>query len=242
MGKKLRQAVAGTLAVLGLGAPAAAAEPARPGPILGMFRDMRLGVHARRALHADPELKKLNLTVKVEDGAATLWGPVPSADLERRALALLEEVPGIQRVRSELYVVPGAGQPKKILFDLLPPPIVVQVASPDRDTGELKRDLMTPAETTSGRSQPNLPRLDGPRPIRDGPSAEGRAQARPEGRSLVEVIEELRRGNRRYDGIHLAVRGGVVCVWAEEVAEENVEAFARAVRAVPGVKEVKHGE
>jgi hypothetical protein len=247
MGIHSRCALGGALALAALslgGGPAPAAE--RRPPVLGLFRDMRLGVHARRALNADGDLKKLNLAVRVDGGEATIWGPIPSAELERRAVALLEEVRGIRRVRSELYVVSGAGQPKQSLLDLLPPPTVVQVASPDRDRGELRRDLLTPAETTSGRREqtsigPSLPRLDGPRPVRRPAQSERRAEARPAGRSLVEAIEDLRRGQRRFDGIRFAVQGAVVRLWADDVPEEDVEAFTRAVRAVPGVRDVKPG-
>jgi hypothetical protein len=242
MGKRARCALFGALLVALC--PGGLARAADSAGVRGLFRDMRLGVQARRALAADEGLKKLNLTVRVENGEATVWGPVPSSELERRAVALLGEVNGIRRVRSELYIVPGAGEPAPALLALLPPPTVVQVASPDRDTGELKRDLLTPAATTSGGGREtgpaplSVPRLDGPRPVR-GAQVEHSDVTRPPGPSLVEVIEELRRADRRYDGIRFTVRGGVVRVSADDVAEEDVEAFSRAVRAVPGVKEVK---
>ena len=70
--------VAGLL--LTVSAPAGAVDsPPRPPPsALGLIGDLRLTVLARRALQGDPALGRLNLGVRVRDGVATVWGPVPS--------------------------------------------------------------------------------------------------------------------------------------------------------------------
>jgi hypothetical protein len=103
------------------------------------LRDIRLTVHARRALAEDKTLARLNLGVKVRAGVATLRGPVPSADHIRRAVRTLEQVPGIHEVRSELYVSPTATPDDPLLvLPLRPdPPTSTQSASPDRVSGSL---------------------------------------------------------------------------------------------------------
>src|SRR5262249_12700700 len=66
-----------------------------PAPSL---RDMGLAVHVRGALMEDAELASYNVGVKVRDGVAVLWGPLPSAELQRRALKRAEEVRGVLSV------------------------------------------------------------------------------------------------------------------------------------------------
>jgi hypothetical protein len=59
---------------------------------------------ARHALQQDALLAPLQIGVRVENRVATLWGPVPSADLVKHAVACLRELPELRAVRSELHV------------------------------------------------------------------------------------------------------------------------------------------
>ena len=67
-------------------------------------RDLQVMVHVRRALKEDPALAELNIGVRVRDGVATLWGPVPSEDVIPKARKVLESVRGVLGVASDLYV------------------------------------------------------------------------------------------------------------------------------------------
>src|SRR5947207_6099690 len=48
-------------------------------------QDLGHTIQARRLLLEDPDLAPLNLGVRVRNRVATLWGPVPSADLALKA-------------------------------------------------------------------------------------------------------------------------------------------------------------
>src|SRR4051794_23423697 len=70
-----------------------------PGKFFPRLHDVRLTSHARRALLEDCQLAPLNLGVKVKDGVATLWGPVPSEKVAEEALERVKGVEGIAGVR-----------------------------------------------------------------------------------------------------------------------------------------------
>src|SRR5262249_51834378 len=59
------------------------------------YRDLQLTVHVRRALREEEALAAVNVGVRVRDGVAILWGPVPSAEVIAKALARIEKVQGI---------------------------------------------------------------------------------------------------------------------------------------------------
>src|SRR4051794_30611561 len=87
---------------------------AEPGPAPGSkagsipfgMRDGQLMIAVRRSLMEDATLAPLNLGVGVRHGVATLWGPVPTAAAALRALERARKVPGLDEVRSELYLRP----------------------------------------------------------------------------------------------------------------------------------------
>lgn len=83
-------------------ASAEAAEPLRPP--LSFLRDLRLSIQARRALRNDSVLAKHNLGVEVRDGLAVAWGPVPDAATARRVVAVLDQIAGIDEVKTEFHV------------------------------------------------------------------------------------------------------------------------------------------
>jgi hyperosmotically inducible protein len=75
------------------------AEPTSP-----RERDMKLALRARKALQGHKDLMSLNLGVRSQAGVLILWGPVPSAELESKAVQLLRQLPGVRQVQSELYL------------------------------------------------------------------------------------------------------------------------------------------
>jgi hypothetical protein len=75
--------------------------PSRPTRELS---DWELAHCARVAFWQDAELAPHNLQVSVEQGVATVDGPVPSEYLRKRALALLQRLRGIRGVRDHVRV------------------------------------------------------------------------------------------------------------------------------------------
>src|SRR5438874_2131150 len=73
-------------------------------------RDLVLTIQARRALLHDPELELLNLGVCIRNRVATLWGPVPSAELSFKAEVCLRGLLELVEVRNDL-LVSGDGTP-----------------------------------------------------------------------------------------------------------------------------------
>jgi gas vesicle protein len=57
----------------------------------------------REALESDPEVRD-RIEVEVEDGVATLRGPVPSESLADELVSRVREVPGVKAVSPELTV------------------------------------------------------------------------------------------------------------------------------------------
>jgi hypothetical protein len=68
-------------------------------------RDMAHTIQVRRLLLLDPELAPLNLGVRVRNRVATLWGPVPTAELGFKAEARLRTLLELIEVRNELIVI-----------------------------------------------------------------------------------------------------------------------------------------
>lgn len=67
-------------------------------------RDLERELHARAALQRDRELVSFNLIVRVEQGVATVSGPVPSRELGERAVRILKKVRDIHEVRNQTRV------------------------------------------------------------------------------------------------------------------------------------------
>lgn len=66
-------------------------------------RDVFLTLKARQALRQDDEVAALRLTVHVQRGVATVWGPVTSPEQAERARRLVEAVAGVYEVRDDCY-------------------------------------------------------------------------------------------------------------------------------------------
>jgi BON domain-containing protein len=66
--------------------------------------DWEIATCVRTALWQDKELAPLNLQVSVEQGVATVDGPVPSDYLRRKTLAVVQALRGIRGVRDHLHV------------------------------------------------------------------------------------------------------------------------------------------
>ncbi len=210
-----------------LGAVEAPSRP--PASALGLIRDLRLTVLARRAFQNDRELAPLNLGVRVRDGVATVWGPVPSADTARLVIARLEAITGIDEVRSELQVrrpdrppVPELGIPIRV-------PTRVEAAKPVERTVECR-----PGEERPGKLPPMkaLPLPTQPAPKRD------RVTSRPAEPPLQVAVDRVRQSSSRFRSIPVELRGNVVVITRSGSDDEDVVALAQALRRVRGVAEV----
>jgi len=81
---------------------AAGSNPVRAGEA----EDLALTLAGRKALAQDKTLAAFNIGVRVENGAAELFGVVPTANAAARAEATLKSVSGIRFVTKELHVLP----------------------------------------------------------------------------------------------------------------------------------------
>jgi hypothetical protein len=192
-------------------------------------------IRARAALSSDPELASLNLGVKVRKGVATLWGPIPSEELIRRAIRTLEKVRGIYEVRSELFVV--APQPGLVVLPMPDPPARSESASPDRRAGrldELTGRTAKPARTPVTLLAPIA--ADEPVAARGAPP--GQIPGSPSVESVRQAVQRLQQSDLRFQAIQADVRNGRVLVRGGTVRGEYVTAFALAVSKVPGVGQV----
>ena len=105
------------------------AGPARIGG--DPLRDVAQTMKARKLLADDPDLAVWNISVTVQNRVATLWGPVPSAEVAFRAELCVKSMVELSEVRNELFLsefVKPMRVPLKIdnapsiVPDPLPPP------------------------------------------------------------------------------------------------------------------------
>jgi hypothetical protein len=202
-------------------------------------RDIEVELRVRRALLADPQLRNLNLYVRIADGIVELAGPVPSSQLKQRAVWIAERVEGVLKVRArELYVTRSAEVPR---------PVFVRVDD-DRPAHVRSASLpLTPTPLPSGeRGEERLP---SPRwgeglgvrgPARPAEPARLTAQPRPKQTVAFTVsdLDRLRHGDSRFQYLRTQVQGATVYVFPGETALEDVMRFAQVVRRLPGVQHV----
>lgn len=234
-----------------------AADPPADGPPAASsreaYRDLQLSVHARRSLHDDAALSELNIGVHVRDGVATLWGPVPAADLIPKAVKRVEAVQGIFSVKNELYVVTPE---KKIdLFPLIPEePLLQESAFPNSVSGSVEpltgRDeksrvvypavsprkqeqaveLGRPIAVTAPTNQTTPPAVTTPKePAATPPPRQG---------NLTDAVQRVRGGDPRFRTLRAEVRGGTVIISGDEERADAVMAMAQVVSRLPGVERV----
>lgn len=224
-----------------------------PSKVFPRLYDVRLASHARRALLEDRLLAPLNLGVKVKDGVATLWGPVPSSDIEQKALKTIQGVEGIVAVRSEAYL-----KKPETHIDLLPPddrPTRATAALPDRDTGTLRLlegmavmlpppEVGIPGPSGSPRLLPPLERASlepVPRPQVKADvvkAAAPKVQPRP-GPTLAQQVSKLQQTRAVFRQVQVEVQGGIVVIRPGDGPGEYATAFAEEVRKLGGVRQVR---
>jgi len=208
-----------------------------PGYVLDRMSDLAASVQARRVLKKDPALAKLNLGVSVEAGVASVWGPVPSDDVGRRAVGLLEGVRGIRAVRSNFYT--ETPREANLLGDLARRPQTPQrfeASKPDVDTETLPRAprVMPPAVVTNGSPAPSPAQVFAPRPV----AAPARVPVPPPG-SIRDRVAAIRRADARFATIPVVIVGTRLQVQQGAGSDDAIRALVDRLRRVPGVTEVE---
>jgi osmotically-inducible protein OsmY len=228
----------------------AAANPPPAGNLNDAYRDLQLTVHVRRALREDDNLVSVNVGVRVRDGVAILWGPVPSAEVVTKALARVEKVQGILGVRNETYIALPDRNLEPIPIPLVPPdPQRSASASPDPASGSLNSLTTTAREGPDDGAASDPPPAAGRRAIPstspEAPTAEHTPRARPVSRpapapaeSLSAAVATLRTGETRFRTLRVEVKGGTVVVAGAAERQEDVMALARLISRLPGVERV----
>ena len=207
-----------------------------PAFTLDRIRDLAASVRARRSLKDDPALAGLNLGISVEDGVASVWGPVPSDAVGRRAVVLLESVRGIRAVRSNFYTETPREQ--NLLGELARRPEMLQrfeASKPDVDSETLPRipRVMPPAVVTNGSPAtpaPNAPQVFAPRPV-TVPAAQPV--------SFRDRIAAIRREDRRFGNIPIVLDGTRIQVQQSAGADDVIHDLVNRLRRLPGVTEVE---
>lgn len=210
------------------------------GPTAG---DARLASVVEAMLRSDPLLGELNLGVTVEDHVATLWGPVPSADLGRRAQDLVRRVDGVADVKNDLRLAPEPADhgvqpshPRTGREDSPPACPPRWVAAGTRQADGIAPDARRPvpaaaaSRPVAGTATPGVVlrqpvQLLAPVPLR---SADVLAQA----------ILRVRTADPRFAAIECQVDAGIVRLSGAAPSWEAAYALARAVAALPGVQRV----
>jgi osmotically-inducible protein OsmY len=221
--------------------PLAAVEPARSRaePLPSTVTDCRLTLFARQALQQDHALAFLNLGVSVHANVATLWGPIPSAELSRRAEEVVRQVPGIVAVRNELQI-DAAKVTVQNLFGLPVPssPREPVRGQPPLPAGSLaKRPFEAKPNIAVPTTPPIVISLRPPLPPDPPPAVvvPVSAQVTP---PLETAVERVRSADARFRQVRLEIKDGIVHLRGMVPRGEDMYELAQQIAKVPGVKRV----
>lgn len=241
----LFSAILGCSALAGLGTTWAA-DP----------NDVRLTLESRQSLNADAKLAGLNLGVTVKAGVATLFGPVPSEELARRAEARVRVVNGLQNVRNDLHVAPPTDPDERRLAQAIEQsePVKQNVPDPIVTLDPSGKAVMPPkpphASTPPVSSLFSLAKSDPPptmiAPVQ-GQNPTGRgpippvmifANEQPNSPGPARGIEKLQQDSR-FHGLNATCAHGVVTISGVLKKWSDLWEFADAVANLPGVDRVR---
>lgn len=211
--------------------------------------DIRLALRCRRALGQDTELAPYGVCVSVRQGVAIVWGRLPNAALEQRAVQLVQGVPGVLQVRSDVAV--GPVEPARDESPKLPATIALpHVGGPSSErepfsnqnprsrgvlAGNARHSKSEPADAAwMGRPEPRR------KPEGDSGSAVVLLPPRPaeKGEDLASAVARLVASDVRFAGVRGEERSGIVILSGRVARMDDVLELARQVSRVAGVKEV----
>ncbi|MHB1424591.1 MAG: BON domain-containing protein [Gemmataceae bacterium] len=196
--------------------------------------DIETEARILRALRKDAQLGPLNLGVHVSSGVARLSGPVPTAELKKRVIALARQVDSVLTVNARDLYVSSADRVRKQLS------LQIQDDRPTQ-TRAASPPLPSNGRGATPRNDITLlaPEMASP-PARVSETARLTANPRPVSPAvaLAAAIEQLRQREARYQQIRARVQGATVFVLPGDTAIEDSMRFAQAVRRLPGVEHV----
>jgi len=234
-------------------------NPGRP-----TYNEIEVTCRGRKALNSEPRLRPLNLFVRVKQGVATVSGPVPSEELARLAVQILEKVSGIYEVRNQLNLVKAPVTQPLFIPLQNEPPTQTQSAFPDlrpssRGTlaGRNGENLSGPAKQSGTipfpETAPNpfpLPRpvevpsegitLLPPVALPEGTRPSGQFQPEVDRLAVLRAsVEQLRRVDRRFRPLQVEIRDAqTLWVYDDPWHGEDVATFSEGLRRLPGVRSV----
>jgi hypothetical protein len=215
----------------------------------GVPADFKLEIQALAALNQDATIAPLNLSVQVRNRVAHLSGAVPTAELRRKAISIVENVPRILEANTKKLIVTRAPRNEQRLTLPLEDekPTETRSASPGalatRDSALMLPDRPK-AVPPAADSTPRTVALLAPEAVASPPRGPqtGQLTANPRPRpntvSLDTSIDRLRQSDRHYRAIRSEVQGATVRIFTGDTPGEHVMAFARAVARIPGVARV----
>lgn len=236
------------LVPLTISAEASAADKS-PKPIrvsvsrLGAADDLDVEIHVLSALKKTRFLDRLS--VHVANGVAHLLGPVPSADLKKKAVEIAGQVPGVLEVRTEeVYFAKPPPAAKPLILPLEGErPTQTRSASPNSFSGSVEtptaRDPLPPPAANAPRVTLMAPEAVAAPPRASEPAvltANPRTASPPP--SIAATIDRLRQADRRFRSIRTEVQGSTVRVFSGDTPGAHVMAFAQTIRRLPGVQHV----
>lgn len=213
--------------------------------------DARLTLESRQSLNADEKLAALNLGVTVKAGVATLFGPVPSDELARRAEARVRVVTGLRNVRNDLHVVPPTEPDMRKLAAALekagpsrsPVPDPILTLDPAGASPLPPKTQRGPTPVSSlfslAKSDPAPATIAPAQPIGHGPIPPAFPGEQPPANDPSAEIDKLRRSDNRYQGLQAKWSQGVVSINGSLKKWRDLWDFADAVAKLPGVDRVR---
>jgi BON domain-containing protein len=219
-------------------------------------RDLLQTVEARRALLQDRELAPLNLGVKVHNRVAVLWGPVPSAELAKKAVRLLSMMPELSEIVNELKVCPEFDKParppaapelitKTIHFPSGSPAMLTNLSQDRNDGRNTAPAVQAPPKERTGwqplarlARDPRIPdqtEIEAVLPVMRLPTPSLAEVAGGPGKTLDESLRELRQ-NPRYRNIGIDTYDGVVTLRGDPT--EAIYDLAHAISRLHGVRRI----
>jgi osmotically-inducible protein OsmY len=216
-------------------------QPPRADPIAG---DSRLELKVTESLTKDVQVGTSNIGVTAHDCVVTLWGPISSEALSRRAEAIVRGVEGVADVTNELHVTSPAER-----RELAPQPIFQRLpetnpdapkASPAPQKAVIATTAAPRAETPVWGPRPALPVSDVARQTALKPAvvllAPVPAATVPD--ALPGLVDRALRANERFGRVRAEISGGVVRLRGMVPAAEDILAAARSISQLPGVERV----
>lgn len=214
----------------------------------GVPADFKLEIQALAALNQEGTIAPLNLSVQVRNRIAHLSGAVPTAEVRRMVISIVENVPGILEANTKKLIITRAPRSEQRLTLPLDDekPIETRSASPGALAPHRYVPLLPDRPKTAPPSADSTPRtvaLLAPEAVASpprGPQAgQLTANPRPRPNSVpLESIDRLRQSDRHYRAIRTEVQGATVHIFTGDTPGEHVMAFARAVARIPGIERV----